>query len=129
VFSQLFFIDFSPKRVFHCAQGNKTVPNQGKKIMSNVVIPYNLYQQLTSHGFLLSSKTTISGGINLQLTFTAFANASLFPTTLNNPDFEAVVGPVAGGLIIGLPVFNLTDPVYVMLWYQFHKPIFSLTAS
>ncbi len=97
--------------------------------MSNVVIPYNLYQQLTSHGFLLSSKTTISGGINLQLTFTAFANASLFPTTLNNPDFEAVVGPVAGGLIIGLPVFNLTDPVYVMLWYQFHKPIFSLTAS
>jgi hypothetical protein len=74
---------------------------------------------LTSHGFLLSSKVTIGGGGNLQLAFSAFANASLFPTTLNAPDFESVVGPVVGGLVVGLPVFNLTDPVYVMLWFHF----------
>ena len=27
-----------------------------------------------------------------------------------------VASPVVGGLVVGLPVFNLSDPVYILLW-------------
>jgi hypothetical protein len=74
-------------------------------------MPHTLYQQLTTHGLLIPAKA-----VNLQLTFAAFANSSLFPTTLESPEFRNVVGPVVGGLVVGLPVFNLSDSVYVVLY-------------
>jgi hypothetical protein len=30
--------------------------------------------------------------------------------------FFQIVSPVVGGLVVGLPVFNLSDPVFVLLW-------------
>ena len=74
-------------------------------------MPHNLYQQLSSHGLLIPANA-----VNLHLTFAAFANSSLFPASIEASEFRGVAGPVVGGLIVGLPVFNLSDPVYVVLW-------------
>ena len=95
--------------MFHCSPGNKTLPSAGKKIIANVVTPSNLLQAVTSQTVMLLQP------VGLQLTFAALANSSLFPTTSTTTDFEAVRSPVIGAFVSGAPVFNLTEPVYVVL--------------
>lgn len=97
----------TPRRVFHCAQSNKTLPSQGKEILASVVVPQNLYQQLLGRAELTSSSN---------LMFAAFSNSSLFPTTVESPDYDAVDSFVIGSHLVGASTFNLSHPpVYVVL--------------
>ena len=77
-------------------------------MVAQVVLPSNLIQQLTSQPIVSQS---LSSG--LQLAVAAFTNATLFPSS---PGAEVVSSPVIGGLVPGsLSLFNLSDPVYVVL--------------
>ena len=119
---------FSPKRVFHCAQSNKTVPSEGKKILASLVIPITLFQQLKRAGvnrdFMESSSRRSSSA---HLTFAAYSNSSLFPSTKwktsvrnedatkNNYVDEPIDTFVIGATLGDVGNFNLTEPVYVVL--------------
>ena len=121
---------FSPKRVFHCAQSNKTVPSEGKKILASLVIPVTLFHQLKRAGvnrdYMDSSSSRRTS--TAHLTFAAYSNASLFPSTKwksspgkedlkNNNDVDEPVGTFVIGATLGdVGNFNLTEePVYVVL--------------
>ena len=121
---------FSPKRVFHCAQSNKTVPSEGKKILASLVIPVTLFHQLkragVSRDYIDSSSRRAS---TAYLTFAAYSNASLFPSTnwkssLGKGDISESVNDIdepVDTFVIGATLgdvgnFNLTEePVYVVL--------------
>ena len=122
---------FTPKRVFHCAQSNKTLPSQGKKILASLVVPVTLFQQLkrTNMGDNLDATTRRSQFQSL--TFSAYSNSSLFPTvsTVKNGNagkqnrfgadhVDDVDTFVIGATLGGVGNFNLTEePVYVVLRY------------
>ena len=123
---------FTPKRVFHCAQSNKTLPSQGKKILASLVVPVTLFQQLkrTNMGDNLDATTRRSQFQSL--TFSAYSNSSLFPTVSTgkhgNAEKQNRFGAdhvdnvdtfVIGATLGGVGNFNLTEePVYVVLRYM-----------
>ena len=120
---------FSPKRVFHCTQSNKTVPSEGKKILASLVIPVTLFHQLKRAGvdrdYMESSSRRDSSA---HLTFAAYSNTSLFPSTKwkssqkdgGSTNYKYIDEPVdtfvIGATLGGVGNFNLTEePVYVVL--------------
>ena len=121
---------FSPKRVFHCAQSNKTVPSEGKKILASLVVPVTLFHQMKRAGVKREYMETSSRrDSSAHLTFAAYSNASLFPSTkwkssqgkessktnsyVDEPVDTFVIGATLGDVGSN---FNLTEePVYVVL--------------
>ena len=120
---------FSPKRVFHCAQSNKTLPSQGKKILASLVVPVTLFQQLKRTGMGEHLDVTSRRSSSVHLTFAAYSNASLFPSTKtrvafgkqNDQKYDVSANVetfVIGATLGGIGSFNLTEePVYVVIRY------------
>ena len=119
---------FTPKRVFHCAQSNKTLPSEGKKILASLVVPITLFQQLkrtrTAENLDLASRRSSP----VHLTFATYSNASLFPSNTgkviqqkeniisNSMNEHHVETFVIGATLEGVGNFNLTEePVYVVI--------------
>lgn len=93
------YVPYSPRRVFHCVQSNKTVVSPDKKLLVSVTVPPSLYSQIDYLPYSSSSQ--------VRLLFAAFDNASLFPT-----DWK--VGQVVGCQLLGVKRnFNLSEPVRV----------------
>ena len=118
---------FTPKRVFHCAQSNKTLPSQGKKILASLVVPVTLFQQLKRTGLGERLDMTSRRSPSVHLTFAAYSNASLFPSTKVKipPGKENIIYTgttdyiktfVIGTTLGDFGNFNLTEePVYVVI--------------
>ena len=118
---------FTPKRVFHCAQSNKTLPSQGKKILASLVVPVTLFHQLKRTRSGENLDITSRRSSSAHLTFSAYSNASLFPSTMGKvarrkgkgvgQDLNDHVATfVIGATLGGVGNFNLTEePVYVVI--------------
>ena len=118
---------FTPKRVFHCAQSNKTLPSQGKKILASLVVPVTLFLQLKRTGLGERLDMTSRRKSSVHLTFAAYSNASLFPSTKakispekekfrNRGIHKHVETFVIGATLGDFGNFNLTEePVYVVI--------------
>lgn len=97
--SEHYINPYSPRRVFHCIQGNKSAISPDKKLLASLTAPHTL---LKEHFF--TDET-------LRLMFVAFDNASLFPTP-NEMKMSQVIGVKLQG---GKRNINLTQPVTVII--------------
>lgn len=97
--SEHYINPYSPRRVFHCIQGNKTVLSPDKKLLASLTVPNTLLKQ---HFF--TDET-------LRLMFVAFDNASLFPTA-TYMKMSQIIGCKLQG---GKRNINLTQPVTVII--------------
>ncbi len=103
-------------RVFHCSQNNRTSLSSDKIILASIVLPRSLQTQLVQQ----ISTSSSSSQFGLKFMFTAFSNASLFPSTIESPDFESVDSVIIGGQALSTSapqlIANLEeDPIYVMI--------------
>jgi G protein-coupled receptor 125 len=114
---------FSPKRVFHCAETNKTLPTRGKVVLASVALPKSIYGQIMSvhQQYEDDNKSRRDGRRNRNrnlLVFSTYNNATLFPTTVPEPRFEDVSSLVIGvqhGELHYEEFGNLADPVNIVI--------------